>query len=362
MNVLVVGTGGSIVSGISTAADEMVRTLVGCGHGAERMNAGERMRRRASSLNLENVRAVLGDAVTVARRARRGSADVVWIHTFGVPTLPALRALAMVAAARLSRRPAVVHLHAFGLERSVAEAGPALRLVLRVLGRLAGAVVVVHEGAAAALTGVVGGGSLHVLPNRVELPEEVAALPVQPPLRLVFVGGLVRRKGAPQLIEAMRLLDGARVELRMVGGAGEDGTAALGHLQAGATDLVAGGRLSFAGELDGPGVRAEIRAAHVLVLPSEAEGMPISMLEAMAEGRPVLVTDAGNMRSVVETTGCGWVLPDREPATIASGVRRIADDPQALAQASSRARQAVAERYSTSAQGAEIDAILKAVR
>ncbi|MBW3630941.1 MAG: glycosyltransferase, partial [Gemmatimonadetes bacterium] len=67
-----------------------------------------------------------------------------------------------------------------------------------------------------------------------------------------------------------------------------------------AGDLVATGRVGFAGELDASGVRAELRAAHLFVLPSEAEGMPIAMLEAMAEGRPVLVTDAGNMRSVVD--------------------------------------------------------------
>ena len=46
MKVLVVGTGGSIVSGISTAADEMVRTLPAFGHEAQRLNAGEQMRRR----------------------------------------------------------------------------------------------------------------------------------------------------------------------------------------------------------------------------------------------------------------------------------------------------------------------------
>lgn len=362
MKVLVVGTGGSIVSGISTAADDMVRILTDMGHLAERVNSGERMRRRANSVNLENVRAVLGDAVTVARRARRSRADVVWIHTFGVPALPALRALAMVVAVRVTRRRAVVHLHAFGLERSVADGGRPLRIILGAVGVLAAGVVVVHEAAADALRGVVRDGSLHVLHNGVELPEAVAALPAQPPLRLVFVGGLVRRKGAPQLIQAMRLLDGAPVELRLVGGAGEDGPAALEQLEAGASDLVRDGRVSFAGELDGAGVRAALRAGHVFVLPSEAEGMPISMLEAMAEGRAVLVTDAGNMRSVVETTGCGWMLEDREPVTIAARVREIAEDPQALAQASRRAHQAVTTEYSTTAQRPRIEGILASIR
>lgn len=359
MKVLVVGTGGSIVSGISTAADEMVRTLPGLGHDVERMNAGEKRRGHANTLNIENVRAVLADATAVARRARRGRAELVWIHTFGVPTLPALRALVMVAAVRMSGRPAVVHFHAFGLERSLAEGGRTLRLVIRALGALGGAVVVVHESAAEAMRGIIS-SPVYVLQNWVDVPDALSPPPPQPPLRLVFVGGLVRRKGVPQLIEAMRDLEGEPVELRLVGGAGEDGPAALKRIQAEAGDLVAAGRLSFAGEQDAEGVQAELQAAHLFVLPSEAEGMPISMLESMAAGRAVLVTDAGDMRSVVEETGCGWLLPDRLPATIAASVRQIAGDPAALAEASAAAWRTATTRYSAGSQRPQIEAILAA--
>jgi glycosyltransferase involved in cell wall biosynthesis len=362
MKVLVVGTGGSIVSGISTAADEMARTLPDFGHDTERLNSGEQMRRHSNTLNLENVGAVLADAAAVARRARRGRADVVWIHTFGVPTLPALRALAMVVAARVTGCRAVVHFHAFGLESAVAGSGRSLRIVVRVLAVFSGALVVVHEEAANALRRFSGASSVHVLPNWVEVPDEVAPPPPQPPLRVVFVGGLVRRKGVPQLIEAMRALGDVPVELRLVGGSGEDGPSALEQLKASASDLVATGRLAFAGELDSEGVRGELRACHLFVLASEAEGLPISMLEAMAEARAVLVTDAGNMSSVVKETGCGWVLPDRRPATIAAALRRVADNPVALAKAGADARQAAATRYSASAQRDQIDAILASFR
>lgn len=361
MKVLVVGTGGSIVSGISTAADAMTTALRDFGHETDRLNAGKEMRRHSNVLNVENVRAVLGDTVAVARRARGGRADVVWIHTFGLPTLPALRALAMVAGAKICGHPAVVHFHAFGLERSVAGGGSFLRVTVRALVGLADATVVVHEEAARALHGISRTSSVHVLPNWVEAADELPALPPRPPLRLVFVGGLVRRKGVPQLIEAMRTLEDVDIELRLVGGAGEDRAAALSQLQAQADDLVAAGRVGFAGELDADGVRAELRAAHLFVLPSEAEGMPVSMLEAMAEGRAVLVTDAGNMKAVVEETGCGWVMPDRQPMTIAACLRRILDDPAALAEASANAWRAAVARYSADGQRNQIDAILRSL-
>jgi glycosyltransferase involved in cell wall biosynthesis len=357
MKVLVAGTGGSIVSGISTAADEMVRTLDSLGHDAERFTAGAEMRRRGNAMNLQNVVAVLADARSLFRRARHARADVVWVHTFGPPMLPALRSLALVAACRLARRRVVVQFHAFGLEQSVAEGGSPLRLTLRLVMALAHAVVVLHEPAAAVLRPIRPRSTVHVLPNWVEVPEERTALPPCPPLRLVFVGGVVRRKGAPQLIDAVRSL-GSVVQLRLVGGAAEDGEEAFERLQDNSRDLVEAGRVTFAGELDAAGVRAELRAAHLFVLPSEAEGTPIAMLEAMAEGRPVLVTRAGNMGDVVEATGCGWVLPDREPATIAATLRAIRHDEAGLEAASVRAQQAARDRYSPAAQRGRIDRIL----
>lgn len=342
------------MSGISRAADQMARVLPELGHAVERLNAGERRRRRGGSFNLENVWAVLADAASVARRARRGRADVVWIHTFGVPALPALRALAMVAAARLAGRRAVVHFHAYDLEGFVARGGLPLRAVLRALTGLAAALVVLYEGAGAAL----GSHRVHVLPNWVDVPDEAAPLPPQPPLRAVFVGGLVGRKGAPQLVEAMRALQGDAVELRLVGGAGEDGPEALARLTASAADLP---HVTFAGELDPAAVRGELRAAHLFVLPSAAEGTPLSMLEAMAEGRAVLVGDAGNMKALVEDTGCGWVLADREPATIATHLRRRAADPAGVAEAAARARLAAADRFSARTGGAGIQAVLGSI-
>jgi glycosyltransferase involved in cell wall biosynthesis len=362
MKVLVVGTGGSIVSGISTAADEMVRTLPTFGYETERLTAGSEMRRRANALNLENVAAVLGDARSVFDRARRGHADVVWIHTFGVPALPAMRALVLVVAARLARRRVVVQFHAFGLERSVEAGGRSLRLLIRALFLLSNELVTVHEQAAEALRRLSRHSTVRVLHNWVEVPDKMTPLPPCPPFRVVFVGGVVRRKGAPQLIDAVRLLPDVELVLDLVGGPAEDGQAAFDGLQATAQDLVDSGRVILAGELSPSGVRAALRRGHLFVLPSDAEGMPLAMLEALAEGRPVLVTDAGNMGTVVHETQCGWMLPDREPATIAAALRRIVADAPGLAEASSRAWEAASERYSVRALRTQIDAILATTR
>ena len=49
--------------------------------------------------------------------------------------------------------------------------------------------------------------------------------------------------------------------------------------------------VEFAGQVDARGVRDVLRRAHALVLPSEFEGLPVSVIEALATGLPVIVTD-----------------------------------------------------------------------
>jgi glycosyltransferase involved in cell wall biosynthesis len=362
VKVLVVGTGGSIVSGVSAAADEMVRALEAMEHQAERLSAGTKRRRRSNTVNLENVLAAMQDSIAVMRAARRGRVDLVWIDSMGVPALPALRTLGLVVGARLAGRRAIVRFHAFGLEDALASGGRSVRLFVRLFAALSTALVALYEQAAEALRSIAPAGKVYVLHNWVQVPDSMVPPPAMPPLRVAFVGGVVRRKGAPQLIEAMRLLDRAEVTLRLTGGSAEDGIQAFDGLQVSACDLVADGRVTFVGELDPAGVRAELRVANLFALPSDAEGMPLAMLEALAEGRPVLVTDAGNMAQVVRDTRCGWLLPDRAPATIAAVLRELASDEATLADASDHAWTAARERYSLDALMPEIEAILEAAR
>lgn len=359
VKVLVVGTGGELAgSGITTLADQMVRTLKSMGHEPTRLVAGARLRKRPNRLNLENIRAVLTEAVAVAWTTRRTEADVVWLHTMGVPTLPAIRTLVQVLAVRAVRRRIIVEFHAFGVADQVAQARFLQRAVLRLVGRLSSRLVALHPGDADSLRTQIGTGDIVVLPNWVEVADEPTPLPPGPPFTAVFVGGLVERKGVSHLIKAMRLLADAPIHLRLVGGAGDDGEAAAVALRDAALDLAQAGRVRFVGELDASGVRSELRRAHLFVLPSRSEGTPMAMLEALAEGRPLLVGDAGNMAEIVRATGCGAVIASQEPAVIAEAIRELIGDPDRLADQGVRGHQAAVDRFSAAAASEALSKIL----
>ena len=86
-----------------------------------------------------------------------------------------------------------------------------------------------------------------------------------------------------------------------------------------------GEHVVFAGERGD--VPALLAAADIFVLPSVSEGMPISILEAMAAGRPVVATRVGGVPDLVADGTTGLLVPPRDPVALAAALIRLADSP-----------------------------------
>jgi glycosyltransferase involved in cell wall biosynthesis len=69
-----------------------------------------------------------------------------------------------------------------------------------------------------------------------------------------------------------------------------------------------------------------LAGAEVLVLPSEAEGFGLVLIEAMAAGVAVVATDAPGIRDVVRDGETGILVPVGSPAALAEGIRRVLED------------------------------------
>lgn len=146
------------------------------------------------------------------------------------------------------------------------------------------------------------------------------------PRRIVCVANLHARKRLGDLALAVSSLrrDWPDLTLRFVGA--DDGgegarlvRLAAAHGFARACELV-GRRADVAGDL---------AASRVFALPSGCEGVPTAMLEAMAAGRPVVVTDVGHITSVVTDGVEGYVVPPGDIAALTDRLRRLVADPAA---------------------------------
>jgi colanic acid/amylovoran biosynthesis glycosyltransferase len=122
------------------------------------------------------------------------------------------------------------------------------------------------------------------------------------PFRLCTVARLAPQKGLPLLLDALART-ALPISLDIVGdGPGREA------LQSRVELLGLGECVRFLGSRDGEGVRAALGNAHVFVLPSFAEGLPVVIMEALAAGRPVISSAIAGTIELVDNQ-CGWLVP-----------------------------------------------------
>jgi colanic acid/amylovoran biosynthesis glycosyltransferase len=157
--------------------------------------------------------------------------------------------------------------------------------------------------------------------------------PVEPPppnLRLVCVGRLDEHKAQILLVAAARRLhdEGTRCEIVLTGDGPWRQSVEAAIMQAELREAI-----TITGWASGDRVKAEIRAARALVLPSFSENMPVVIMEAMALGRPVISTYIGGIPELVQPEKTGWLVPAGDEIALAEAMREalVAPDTQLAA-------------------------------
>ncbi len=106
-------------------------------------------------------------------------------------------------------------------------------------------------------------------------------------------------------------------------------------------------------DIDFLGVRRDVarllHASDVVVLPSAAEALPLSLLEAMAAGTPVVASAVGSIPEIVRDGETGLLIPPADEASLAEQIRVIIDDGAKAVRLREQARQWVVGRYSIEA-------------
>jgi glycosyltransferase involved in cell wall biosynthesis len=146
-------------------------------------------------------------------------------------------------------------------------------------------------------------------------------------LNVLFIGAVGLRKGVPYLLEALRIVDNARLRCRLVG-----------HIEVNRHWLA---EHQGSAEVMGPVPRSDVMSmydwADVFVLPSICEGSATVTYEALACGLPVITTP--NSGSVVRDGKDGFVVPIRDPDAIAARLRQLLENCQLRRTISANARQ-----------------------
>ncbi|GGE01029.1 polysaccharide biosynthesis protein [Aureimonas endophytica] len=246
--------------------------------------------------------------------------------------------------AAIARRfgiPVVLHLHGSEMKTFYNSQKPFVQRLIR--GRLERAtrVVVLSKSWEDFVSAIAPRARITVVPNYVTVPAEIQPQPGSEK-SILFLGLVGQRKGAFDLIEAFRDVAAAEPAARLtIGGNGE--TEKAGDL---VRDFQLDGVIRLAGWVDGAAKQRLVRESAVYVLPSHNEGLPMSVLEAMAAGQAVVTTRVGGIPELITSEEHGLLFDAGDRSALSQALRRLLSDGELRDRLAAAGRRRVETAYS----------------
>jgi glycosyltransferase involved in cell wall biosynthesis len=263
---------------------------------------------------------------------------------------------------RLFRIPVVLHLHASEYAQFFGALPGPLKAILRRTFASADAVVVLGSQYRDYVCNEleVPSTNVKVILNGAPAPSRPPTLRMrrpEDPLRILFLGRIGTRKGVPEALAALahpRL----RAESWIAAFAG-DGEIERYRAQAG--DLGIDDRVTFPGWVDTACTESLLAESDLLLLPTHAEGLPMSVLEAFGHGVPVISTPVGAIPDVVEDGFNGLLVPAGDSNALAAALLRLIHDGPLLLQMAGNARRTWEERLDIASYTSQLVACWRAI-
>lgn len=254
--------------------------------------------------------AVLADIHAVSDRS-------LWIHA------------AVMFGARVAGRPALLRIHGGDFHQVFERAGGMQRQLIRFILRSATRLVVLSEGWRRRVEVIEPRAAVEVIPNMVDCRayERLASHPPRQCRRILFLANFCERKGHFDALAAIAKLapEFPDVVLALAGDDRDPGTREL--LEREAERLGIRDRIEFVGTVSGEAKDQQIRDADILILPSHAENMPVSLIEGMAAALPVIATAVGAIPEMIQDGETGFVIEARDADALAERIARLFRDP-----------------------------------
>lgn len=193
------------------------------------------------------------------------------------------------------------------------------------------------------------------LENFPATPEPQTARP-----KAVLVARMLWDKGVGELMQAARILKHRKVPLDIVLVGEPDPANPASIVQRQLQDWADEGLMQWLGRRSD--VADILKDSHIAVLPSYREGMPRSLLEAAAIGRPLVAFDAPGCRDLVRDGENGVLVPFQDATALADALQRLAEDSALRQRLGAQARADVEKTYSADAIRTQLSAIFKRLK
>ena len=356
---LLIGPKSPPPTGQSVAFDMLIEGLSGMRR-FEMVDLAERNVRRDAQFSLNRALSMLGIIWDVWRKSRK--CQVVYLQ-IAQSRWGFIRDAIIILIARINRCRVVAHLHGGGYAEFYSSLPPPIRGLIRFTLRHIDRLIVLSDGLRSnfAFMGEDYVERLRVVPNATPVP---IGAPKQAPhesLRLLYLSNLLVEKGYFDCIDALphiqRMLPDTKIELVLAGAflLGADDYDSVEALMIETRKRVRYMGLEkhvrFAGVVTDDKKVALLDESDLLLLPSyyRNEGQPISVIEGLARGTPVIVTAWRGIPEILGTKECGTIVPVMTPIAIAEAAVELFRDKDKYEQysknACARAEHFAVERY-----------------
>jgi len=276
------------------------------------------------SRSLKTLAALLGMLRLFCLLALR-RADIVHVHMSTGASF--IRKSAVLAMARMFGCRTITHVHAGRFPKFFKASSPARqKTIVRDLEE-SDLVLALTEEWKGRLAEIAPRANIRVLMNSIRASQFEAVIPDRPPVpenggSLLFLGWIVKDKGVLDLAEALALVVSERPEITVEFGGDRD----VEMLRTRVASLGLTDRVRILGWVMDDQKLDTLRRAHVFVLPSYAEGLPMAMLEAMAAGLPLITTPVGGIPEVVRDGENGILIEPGDVEALAGSILALLGD------------------------------------
>jgi glycosyltransferase involved in cell wall biosynthesis len=265
---------------------------------------------------------------TALARVVRGKLNgrLAGVHVNMAERLSLFRKSMIIIVCRALGIPVVLHLHAAQLHHFYRSLPRPLQMLTRWVFSLPTSCVVLGSAARRFVTQELGvpAHRVEIIINGVPEPTHARRIAAEQTVqRVLFLGNLSERKGVSDLLQALALpgIDAPRTEVILAGG-GDIEAYRVKAEQLGIEKLV-----DFAGWSDQQQVARLMARADVLILPSYDEGLPLVILEAMANGVAVICSPVGEIPSVLTDGVNACFVQPGDVAGISHVLQRVLNEP-----------------------------------
>lgn len=264
--------------------------------------------------------------------------DVVHIHTSSYGSF--FRKSLLTWTSWAFRVRTVLHVHGSEFEAFFANAPSPVQLLIRATLERADTVIALGNAWADRLRDIAPRADIVVVPNSIR-PGSPVTQETTGPVHVVFLGAVGDRKGTFTLLDAWAAMEAdgdVQARLTIAG----DGEVDRARNQVAALGL--GASVDVRGWIASTAVPALLASAHVLVLPSQSEGQPMAILEAMAKGICVVASNVGGIPELVDES-CGVLVHPNDVTELADALTYVVSDGDARARLAASALKRVQDEF-----------------